>query len=839
MENKTHLVEDSMLSNFMTGDGPKESPKGITLQTITLKSNLLKKKGESWVWHLPYSNFMSLQRYLLILILLSTVVSHGSQPLKSLLRVPAQNSQLDNQQAQVTPDHQKTLTELDYLLSVERFHYYIQNLVDHLESKVSEEKLNLLKSITPEEIYLSKIKIEKLKNQDEWTGLITQLRPQMQSHEINWGYEFFKRKLIEGFSLKVLGQQKQFVKPKEEVNIKQRSLPQLQADEVLLDTSRYISEKTTQGFMWHALINQIDFEFHVGTEREFLTRMSEHKKVIVAEINPLARNYNKIYLLYDQEQNKYSYAFTQISGADRIQHLKLGIRLTRFLNFRWPKDLMLKVFGSVFQSHQQQYLDLKAMWKKLPKADVVIMGQKAAFEGIFDNMIMLEELLKVKDKSETALALKKMVQKNGTLATAIYQGSYLKKLYFNEFGRKSPVDRSSFQTEQLSHGMSDYELKTKEKGTLRIRLISNVWGDEALPIAKVIKEFSPDAFYYIGTAGALVDSQLKVGDVIQPAKTYTQNHELLDLHTHTQTQITTSTLKGYRLGQVRTPFEETKSWYQKWKGLIDLVELEVGYLRKTVGDQFPFFPYLLISDIVGSSDQSLAHAAKDSSKRKNGQLNLIESILSHHQVSSVQTPAEAYKSRFAERLEKLKSLKSNRDEVELFMLAQKSMAQEKMTEKSYEKLFKSEAPSFTRKELWNKIENIDFILSRIQGHIPSVEISLRGPEEIFNNTLHPKKLKVVQVSIGVMSASQALQVYNKILRQIENEFQDIKIEVIDHDPQAKRILYNQKNRTSLMSSFLNFYRTNGMIMEPTVNGDYRARWSPLIKQGALKCENIF
>lgn len=616
-----------------------------------------------------------------------------------------------------------------------------------------------------------------------------------------------------------------------------RSIPNSDPSQVLLDVSRYISEKTTRAFVWHAILRDIEFEFHLGTERDFLNRMAGAEKVIVGEVHPLARNYNKIYLVFDKKNNKYSYAISQLSGYDRAEHFVQSLKLISFGGAKLQKLTRVNVFDDAGKSTLiRQYEKLDDLYRRLPVADLAIVGQKGAIESTFEGMAMLQELLAQKDKISEVVKLSTEVEKNGILSAVVKNNSNIKKLYKSVFSKGTNSSYAQFESEQFSHSFKDVEVLTNKGKTLRIRLISNVWGDEVVPIARALKNSPPQSVYYIGTAGAFAESDLKVGDVVIPEKTYTQSGELLEIKKTAVDHI--SFKKGVTLGQVRTPFAENTKWYESWKSKVQAVELEVGYLRKTLGESFNFYPYLLISDIVGSESETLAHAAQDSSKRKNGQLRLIESILKHHGVDSVFAVQKVPDGEFHKVLSKVRKLKPSRDLVEQVSLTQKAMEQGLQSEGEIARLI-DENPSFHRKELWSKIESIDSMMTYLHSVFSKVDIHLMGPDELFNNSINPKKITKLQVAFGKLDQETAQKIYQKAINKLSEKIPHLEVEVVNYEPKMKKITYNSGfDQKLLMRHTYSLYKKLGLALEFTDAGDIRLKSSTDINRG-LRCEKIF
>ena len=64
-----------------------------------------------------------------------------------------------------------------------------------------------------------------------------------------------------------------------------------------LDSGHYISNRTTRAIFWEAIENERTIEFHLGDSREFLKGLKEQNGEILYEVKPLAKNYNKIFIV--------------------------------------------------------------------------------------------------------------------------------------------------------------------------------------------------------------------------------------------------------------------------------------------------------------------------------------------------------------------------------------------------------------------------------------------------------------------------------------------------------------------------------------------------------------
>jgi hypothetical protein len=65
--------------------------------------------------------------------------------------------------------------------------------------------------------------------------------------------------------------------------------------------------------------------------------------------------------------------------------------------------------------------------------------------------------------------------------------------------------------------MCDYVFEGPDGKSVRWRVVSNVWGDEVIPIAEALKATGHIKVSYMGTAGAFATKGHKVGDLVVPS----------------------------------------------------------------------------------------------------------------------------------------------------------------------------------------------------------------------------------------------------------------------------------------------------------------------------------
>jgi hypothetical protein len=343
---------------------------------------------------------------------------------------------------------------------------------------------------------------------------------------------------------------------------------------------------------------------------------------------------------------------------------------------------------------------------------------------------------------------------------------------------------------------------------------------------------------YIGTAGAIRDKGFRVGDVAAPGLTYTQEGKSIPLEAPSYGLDFVKT--GKVLGQVRSPFDETDKWFAEWSPKIDLVELETGYLKENLGPGVSFQPYLLVSDIVGSEHETLAVAAADSGKRKNGQLKLLESIFVDN---GIKAPIANFRPILADKsyqdvFNKIDALRPSRDITSKAQLTQLALRQGLSGNEELEKLIKSE-PAFDRQMLVDKLESASDALTRLAQKSP--QIVLVGPEELLNGTWNAKKTLRIQLMVGELNAAQAQVALSQELKEIAAKSQGgLEIQLIGYDREqaSKGLQVTAQSRNILGSYYENvILKKAGLVKEFDKNGG--VRFKPVQESsGGMRCEAV-
>jgi len=286
--------------------------------------------------------------------------------------------------------------------------------------------------------------------------------------------------------------------------------------------------------------------------------------------------------------------------------------------------------------------------KSLPKADRVIIGQKGALESALGNSLKANIAIEFANKNPqlaeklltpAELRIISKQKELGETASAFKKASDWKRIFekldaAGDGKLKDQVRMETVSIDNASHSITDVLVKTKDGKTLRYRLVSNVWGDEIVPIAQALKATGHTQIIYAGTAGALPGSGLKVGDLLIPDSVLSSTGARIPLSSPI-IPIPGSTAGG-AVAHVGTPYEETNEWLDETRKKASAVELETGYLGEVFSDpkSHQVQVNLLISDVVGSEGETL-DAASSADRRKSLD-RFLESVFQKDRISHAQ-----------------------------------------------------------------------------------------------------------------------------------------------------------------------------------------------------------
>lgn len=547
------------------------------------------------------------------------------------------------------------LEEIEYYLSIDKFKYYINEYSVAQEGKVPDEIIKYLRSISIKDIMEMGLD-DKLAQSSNYDGIIYSLLKEqgltkgVTKEQLAWGYNFFKNKLDEAFSLAPSKLDIDLSLPSTNTNVNGGSAivpAALEAEEMTLDSGHYISNRTTRAIFWEAVENNRPIEFHLGDSREFLKDLKDKNGNILYEVKPLAKNYNKIYIIQYPGESTYRYAITNIGGQDRLDHLTNQISLSNFNNQKLKTKILVK--GDIKKFHEAKAQEHAMQLRLLPQADRVIIGQKESIDGKFGLFWKVKALKNLYDQKKTSFDKLGAKEKEKLLATmsAPFETMFKDKKViedayaaFEATWEKEPSlvpgKFKIYNYDNFTIEMCDYVFENPEGKTVRWRVVSNVWGDEVIPIAQALKATGHTKVSYMGTAGAFATKGYKVGDLVVPSI-------VRDGKNAYQMPGKGMTIEGAKYGgsveHVGSPFEESHEWLERAQKESDFVEVETSYLRRIFnGPNDKLEIYLLISDILGSETETLAHAT--SSKRKNAQNRLLAKLFERDASNGIPVPAK-------------------------------------------------------------------------------------------------------------------------------------------------------------------------------------------------------
>lgn len=573
-----------------------------------------------------------------LLIILSLFISSCanwersiSSPFPSISRLPA-----------------SAVEEITYYLSVDKFKYYLNEYSVAQEGKIPDLIIAHLRGVTIEDIMNSSIDPETLKDAINYDKIIwnmlqeEKLTDGVTEVQLKWGYNFFKNKLNEAFALAPSKLDIALTLPSTSSDIDKGLVvvPEaLAPEDMTLDSGHYISNRTTRAIFWEANQNNRPIEFHLGDSREFLKELKDKNGKLLYEVKPFAKNYNKIYIVQYPNEQTYRYAITNIGGQDRLDHLSHQISLSNLKGEQLKSKVLVK--GDIKKFHASKAEEHALQLRLLPQADRVIIGQKESIDGKFNLFWKVKALKNLYDEDPDTFQSKisSLGEKDKTKFFAMmnntsgYETLFKDKkvvedayaLFEKEFAAKPNMVPGKFKIynyDNFTIEMCDYVFTNSENKTVRWRVVSNVWGDEVIPIAEALKQTGHTNVTYMGTAGAFATKGYKVGDLVSPS-TVRDGENALPM------QATPMKIEGAKYGgsveHVGSPFEESNAWLAKAQARSEFVEVETSYLRRIFnGPQDKLEIFLLISDILGSDTETLAHAS--SSKRKNAQNKLLAKL---------------------------------------------------------------------------------------------------------------------------------------------------------------------------------------------------------------------
>lgn len=639
--------------------------------------------------------------------------------------------------------------EISYYLSIDKFKYYLNEYSVSMEGKISDDAIKSLRNLSVEEIMAMNFSATNLADAQNYDHLIYQYLSEKQltnnanESTFKWNYNFFRNKLNEAFSLTPSKLSIDLSMKTSAADATETLVPieNYVVDDMTLDSGHYISNRTTRAIFWDAIEHEHPIEFHLGDSRTFLKGLRAHQGEILYEVRPLAKNYNKIFIIQYPGEKTYRYAITNIGGKDRLNHLTNQLSLSNLSKKHISPKVIIE--GNVEKFHEAKTAEHTMQLRLLPKADRVIIGQKESIDGKFYIFWKMKALKNLYDEDPDLFSKldPKLLAKYNVLKTASTENIFKDKkiieeifeMFKSEFEQRPNLNPPQFKIynyDNFTVEMCDYVFTNTDGKEMRWRVVSNVWGDEIVPIAQALKNTGHTNVTYMGTAGAFADKGYKVGDLVIPAQ---KSPMKID-----------GAKYGGKIEHVGSPFEETKAWLAKARITSEFVEVETSYLEKIFsGPSDHLEMYLLISDILGSDTETLAHAS--SGKRKNSQNKLLASLFERDS-KGFPIPAEK---------KAIGALESKRNLV-LKALPKKSVAYRYYiyskikntaidTEEEIIKLSESE-PAFTDKFLIDRLVLMGELLQDLNmAHKADSDFEIAFSKSLAMGTWNPKteKLQVI------------------------------------------------------------------------------------------------
>lgn len=681
------------------------------------------------------------------------------------------------------------LDDLTYYLSMDKFKYYINEYTVSQEGKAPEAVIKYLKTISIENIIEMQLDKLALIDAHKYDLLIWDLLKEkgltggVSQVSLKWEYNFFKNKLNEAYSLSKtkldlpLDLEEELVNPNDGFSVKPNIL---KAEEMTLDSGHYISNRTTRAIFWEANKSGRTIEFHLGDSREFLKTLKEDKGEILFEVKPLAKNYNKIYVVQYPGEATYRLAITNIGGFDRLEHLTNQVSLSNFNNA--PIKSKIVVNGDVAKFHAAKAEEHATQLRLLPKADRVLIGQKESIDAkfeIFWKINALNNFLK-HDQATFQKKISSMKPKDIEKLRTMMFGEANFETIFKDKGiietayesletdiaknpKLLPEKFKVYNYDNFTIEMCDYVFKNPEGKTIRWRVVSNVWGDEVIPIATALKATGHKNVTYMGTAGAFASKGYKVGDLISPQYVYDKD---IKLKMHHKPMSIEGAINAGSVEHVGSPFEESEKWLDFSEKRSEFVEVETSYLRRIfheTTDQLELF--LLISDVLGSESETLAHAT--SSKRKNSQNKLLASVFTRD-TKGIPTSVVVTASNEVEAIKRLVFKTLEKKAISYQYYAYSKLKNTKPLTSKEIVAFSEKHPAFSDKFLLDKLVDAGEIIQEIQERtLGKFNFNVAFNKSLVDGTWNPKleKLSVLIVAKTAQEEKTLKEVLAKILQK--------------------------------------------------------------------------
>lgn len=532
-------------------------------------------------------------------------------------------------------------------LDIDRFHYYLTEFIDFKTGKLDQTIIDELRRIDPEYIFshqLSRSYHDAFEYDRIIYEILNQLNPNLSltEEQIQWEYNFLKRKLNNSFQLNHADFSTSQITHTSTTEVPQSPYEyrkNIFRQEMTLNSDHYISDRMTRAVFWEAIDSGRMIDIHIGDTRDFLQHLKHNNGEVVATIQPVARNYNKIYLVRYPGEEVERIAISGIGGVARLEHLSHHLSLSNFQG----RELIntMTIWGNIELYHLQIRNRLTAQLSLMPRFDQVIIGQQGAINKAFNSYSKIQALINLYQEEPNLLrnltggdSLTRA--KNRVLAIihdGVDQFSQISQ-HFSEISKvhaafaevfdqrpdlRGPTYMSGAYQTSLAN-LNFYHFVNHNGVEKRWLLVSNVWGDEIAPIAAALKDTGNNQITYIGTAGALPDQGYRIGDLVIPEQVIAgdQTYRFLAESPHIE-----GAKQGGQIVHVNSPFEEDQSWLRRYQGQAQFVEIETAYLARIFNEaEDRLNVYLMISDILGEEGQGLNNAA--SRKTRRSLLSLID-----------------------------------------------------------------------------------------------------------------------------------------------------------------------------------------------------------------------
>ncbi|MES2527429.1 MAG: hypothetical protein V4598_10090 [Bdellovibrionota bacterium] len=635
-------------------------------------------------------------------------------------------------------------TALQAMLDLDRFEAYTEAWAATMRGRGKAPIADAIHKFEPADFRAMNLDPAKLKNAQNYDALILQVlntrHPELRATaaEVDWGYNFFKNKLNEAYLVNDVRTRANQPDPTPVLHSDrvptQLDMPALNSEEVLLDVDAYASDRTTRAVFWEASDSRRPIELFVGSGGDFQDEIARRGARIVGEVGTKARNYNPIYLIQNPGETGYHYAITEISGADRVRHFQLQSSLVRWTNASGvlAAPPPVSVVGDAASVLAEERSTLASVLRNIPRADHTVIGQKGAFERTFGSLGKIQAILALHRADPAAVTalltpaelkiITRAQEASGDLTPFVMKfASDVDKLYVKTTPLLTQRNLLSqpftvFNYDRGSYEMSDYVVRGADGKDQRWRIFSNVWGDEVLPIAQALKETGTTTVDYIGTAGAFPNTGFKVGDLVIPETATDINGNITHI-TRSNTLNPQGAKYARAVVNVQSPFEETHDWLRRAGSVSQVVEVETGYLASVFnGPNDRLNVQLLISDVVGSEDETLATAA--SSSRRRAQISALTEIIGDAGVVSTGTVAAPSN----QLLRWISEIVPSRDIVSASQIARSAQAAGITTKPALEAFIKTQK-SFTTAKLELVLSGADSRLARITAELRTMGIN--------------------------------------------------------------------------------------------------------------------